>query len=226
MIMMVVNLAAYPLAVGALERKGRNAANRQLSQNAILLLSVSLPSAAGFAYLAPNIAEVFLGQAFRNSAAELMPLVTLGTLLAGIKAYYLDLSFQLGRYTMGQVWVVLVAAILNIVLNLWWIPQFGLMGAAYATVAAYAIGLGLSWQLGRRVFPLPWPRMDAAKIVLATLGMVLTLMPLGSLHGMWALAGQIAWGTLTFGLLFWLFDVGGIRALVSGLFAHIRGYRL
>jgi O-antigen/teichoic acid export membrane protein len=216
--MMVVNLAAYPLAVAALEQKGRDAANLQLSQNVVLLLGISLPAAAGFALLAPNIAEVFLGKAFRDAATDLIPWVTLGALLSGIKSYHFDLSFQLGRYTMGQVWVALAAAAVNVVLNLWWIPVFGFIGAAYATVAAYVVGIILSIFVGRRVFALPWPTGDTCKLVLATSGMILGLLPIYNLRGGWELAGQVSWGMVVFGILLWLMDVGGMRGHGSRIF--------
>ena len=55
MFMMVVNLAAYPLAVRAFEQKGTEAAQEQLSQNATALLAIGLPATTGFALLSPNI---------------------------------------------------------------------------------------------------------------------------------------------------------------------------
>jgi O-antigen/teichoic acid export membrane protein len=209
--MMVVNLAAYPLAVSALEKKGKDAASLQLSQNVILLLAISLPAAAGFALLAPNIAEVFLGQSYRDAATGLIPWVILGAFLSGIKSFHFDLSFQLGGYTMGQVWVALAAAVVNVVLNFCWIPVYGLLGAAYATVAAYTVGIVLSIVVGRRIFVLPWPGREALKLALATIGMVLALLPMGNLRGSWQLAAQVIWGSLIFGALLWLLDVGGVR---------------
>lgn len=219
--MMVVNLAAYPLAVNALEQKGKEAASLQLSKNAILLLTISLPAAAGLALLAPNIAEVFLGKAFREAATGLIPWVALGAFLSGIKSFHFDLSFQLGRYTMGQVWVALVAAVVNVALNLWWIPVFGFIGAAYATVVAYAVGIILSLVMGRRVFVLPWPGKEAGKLVFATGVMVLALLPIENLRGGLQLAAQVSWGTVVFGLLLWLLNVGGMRGYLARLIQRV-----
>jgi O-antigen/teichoic acid export membrane protein len=44
----------------------------------------------------------------------------------------------------------------NIALNFAWIPRFGLIGAAYATLAAYAIEALLAAAIGQRVFFMPW----------------------------------------------------------------------
>lgn len=216
-LMMIMNLAAYPLAVRALEQGGGEVARQQLTHNIILLLTIALPCTAGFALLSSNIAFVFLGQAYRNTAISLIPWIALGSLFAGIKAFYFDLSFQLGQHTIGQVWVAIIAAITNVILNLVWIPHFGLVGAAYATVIAYGLGLFLSYAFGRSIFKLPLPLWDAAKIALATLGMTLALVPIVSLRGAWILAGQVAWGSVVFGFLLWFFDVDGIRLTISKL---------
>jgi Na+-driven multidrug efflux pump len=44
------------------------------------------------------------------------------------------------------------AALLNLILNFWWIPIWGIVGSAYATFAAYFLALVLSVILGRRIF--------------------------------------------------------------------------
>ncbi len=49
-----------------------------------------------------------------------------------------------------------VALATNIVLNLAWIPQFGIAGAAYATLAAYAVEAGLAAVVAQRVNRLPF----------------------------------------------------------------------
>jgi O-antigen/teichoic acid export membrane protein len=57
-----------------------------------------------------------------------------------------------------------VAALLNVVLNVTLIPSFGMMGAAVATIGAYAaLFLGMAWK-AQRVFPVPyqWRRVATA----------------------------------------------------------------
>lgn len=212
MLLMIINLAAYPLAVRALEQGGKICADKQLSENGTILLAIAIPTTVGFALLSPNIAEIFLGHSFSSAAANLMPWVALATLLAGLKAYYFDISFQLSRNTMKQIWAVLIAAIVNVLLNIWWIPVIGIMGAAYSTVIAYAVGLVCSILIGRQVYVLPWPRKGIFKVVVATVGMVLILLPVRHYHGNWALAGQVSLGMAAFGLVIALLDFEGVRS--------------
>ena len=211
LLMMVVNLAAYPLAVRALEQKGPEAAQRQLRQNATLLLAVALPAAVGLAVLAPNVTAVFLGTSFQEGTVPLLSWVSLASLLSGIRAYHFDLAFQLGRYTLGQLWVVAAAAVLNLVLNLWWIPRLGVLGAAYATFAAYFLALLLSVVLGRRVLPMPIPYRDGLKIALASLLMGLLLWPSLKYQGAYALVTQVTVGAVAYAVLVWFLNVGGYR---------------
>lgn len=224
LLLMVVNLAAYPLAVHAFERSGAGAAERQLAQNFVLLLAVGLPATVGFGLLAPNLAGVLVGSAFSGAAAGLMPWIAAATLLAGLKAYYVDLSFQLSKKTRLQVLVALAAAVTNLLLNLWLIPRFGLYGAAYATLAAYAAALVGGWWLGNRTFPLPLPLAETAKVAAATLVMALALLPTRPLTGAPALALQVGLGAAVYLAALLLLNVSGSRRHMARLFGRVKAY--
>lgn len=225
-LMMVVNLAAYPLAVRALEERGEGAAREQLVRNGSLLMAISIPAVVGLIMLAPNITGVFLGSAFQDAAVGLMPWIATGALLAGFKSFHLDLSFQLGRRTIKQVWVVLTAAVVNVALNFWWIPLFGIYGSAYSTVVAYIIAMGHSWLLGRKIFPVPVPLRPAGKIVLATSGMAAALLPFVEGTGVWQLSFQILWGVLVYGALLAALNLESLREHWPATLRKRWGYRL
>ncbi len=48
------------------------------------------------------------------------------------------------------------AAVVNIGLNLIWIPQYGILGAAYATIAAYVTSFILVLFFVNKYYPMPW----------------------------------------------------------------------
>lgn len=170
-VMMVVNLAAYPLAVSSLEQHGVQAAQVQLSRNIWLLLAVAVPLAMTLVFFAPQISLVLDSQ-FHRSASTVIPWIAIAVFLAGIRSYHFDLAFQLGRYTLGQLWVTGVGAATNIMLNVMWIPRWGIQGAAWATLAAYAIALVASTVLGRKVFPVPVNWKGILQVAAATLAML------------------------------------------------------
>lgn len=210
-LMMFVNLAAYPLAVRAFEQDGVEAARGQLRQNAVLLFSVALPASVGAVILAPNIGGLFLGEAFRSQAIPLIPWVAVASLISGIRAYYFDLAFQLGRHTLVQVFVIGFAALLNVILNILFIPVFGIVGAAYATVLAYVSSMILSAIAGRKYFPLPLPLLEMLKILIASFCMALFLWPLRGVTGLLGFSAQIIMSAVVYAIMVVVLNVANTR---------------
>lgn len=198
MLLMIVNLAAYPLAVRALERQGVEAACEQLRHNFTLLVGIGVPAATGMAIIAPNVTMLLLGTSFQDAAAQIVPWIAFAALLAGIKAFYVDLAFQLGQRTIGQVWVMFAAATTNVLLNVAWIPSFGIEGAVFATVVSYVIALAIGWWLARRVFPLPAPSGATLRVLAATVAMAIAIAPMRAWEGAWALAAQVSLGAAVY----------------------------
>lgn len=197
-LMTTINAAAFPLAVRALASGGVGAARRQLEENLPLLLAVTLPASAGLALVAPNVASVFLGGSFQEGASQLIPWVALGVALSGLRAYYFDQAFQLGKRTIGQVYVLGAAAVLNVVMNLLWIPRYGFMGAAYTTAITYFIALLLAAIMGRKSFPLPLPARELLKVIAASAIMAVLVWQLAPMRGITALVTQVLVGFVTY----------------------------
>lgn len=167
LLMMVINLAMFPLAVRAWEEQGPEAAKEQMRNNASMLMAVGLPCVVGMSILAPGISHSFFGEQYRDAAIDIIPLIAVGAFLAGLKAYHFDAAFQFVHKTIYQVWIVLFVAVLNIGLNVVAIPKWGINGSAGASVAAYAVSIGLTAWLGRRHFALPFPPKACLQVAVA-----------------------------------------------------------
>lgn len=217
LLMMVVNLAAFPLAMQALEDHGIEAVHEQLKENIIMLLAIALPAATGFILCAPNIAAVVLGEQFRETAISVIPWIVLASFIAGMKSYYIDFSFHLAKNTLAHMWIVGITAIINIVLNVWWIPSLGVLGAAYATVVAYTGGAILSWIVGHRVFPIPMIPKEAWKILLCTVAMGISIWPLLSFRGLVTLIGQVVIGGSVYAVLFVVLNIAQSKTILLDL---------
>ena len=211
-LMMVVNLAAFPLAVRALEQHGWEAAKLQLRHHAVLLVALALPATVGMALLARNIGLVFFGAAFREDAARLMPVLAAGLCLSGLKGYYFDAGLQLAKRTTRLVVVTLLAAVANIALNLLLIPRLGALGAAWATLGAYVVAFSASFIATMNVVKLPLPWVQWSKVLVATASMSAVLVPLRGYHGPVALAIQVTVGCAVFVLVGGLLDLDGLRS--------------
>lgn len=214
LVMMVVNLAMFPLAVRAFEQHGREAAQDQMRSNASLLLAMGVPCVVGMMLLAPGIANTFLGKEFRLTAAGIIPLIALGAFLAGFKAYHFDAAFQFAHRTIYQVWIVLFVAIVNFALNWIAIPRYGINGAAGASVLAYMISIGLTAWLGRRHFILPFPVRACTQVLLAGALMGLMLYPLRLFRSPGAVVGEIVAGAMLYGFILIASNFLGLRKQV------------
>src|SRR5262249_27244001 len=146
-LLMIVNLAAFPITVRAVDARGHQGAAMEIRTHGNLLLLLALPATVGLAVLAPNVATVLVGEQFRAASMRILPVVAVAALLSGLKAYYFDLSYQLGGRTSVQVWTSGAAALTNVLLNVLLIPRYGSIGAAWSTLIAYLVGCIFSWRL-------------------------------------------------------------------------------
>lgn len=211
LLMMAVHLASFPVAVRAWEQGGPEAARERMRVNGALLLALGVPCVVGLTVLAPGIAHTFLGRSFREAAAGIMPLVALGTFLAGLKGFHFDAAFQFAHRTVSQVWIVLAAAVVNVALNVVAIPRWGINGAAGASVVAFALAIGLTIALGRRHVSLPIPLGNCGAVLLAAGVMGCLLYPLRGQLGAAAVAAQVAGGAALYGVVLLACDFMGVR---------------
>jgi O-antigen/teichoic acid export membrane protein len=124
--------------------------------------------------------ELLTVMTYRNpdfrAAAPVIPVIAFAYLLHGL---FLLTSIGIGVERRARYYpaVTAAAATVNIALNLLLVPHFGMMGAAWATVAAYAVMAGAGAVTSHRLFPIPfpWPRL-LGLLVLATVLTVLSLL--------------------------------------------------
>ena len=114
--------------------------------------------------LSPWLVDVLATDDFAESSRVVGPLAFSTVAYAA----YIVVAIGVGRARRTQFnWVVTAAAALvNVALNLALIPPYGMMGAAVATVAAYAtMAVGMAWW-SQRIYPVPyqWRRVGIAAL--------------------------------------------------------------
>jgi O-antigen/teichoic acid export membrane protein len=210
-LLMAIFIATYPFITRALENDGVYQARVALTHYLHLLLAVSIPACVGFALLAPNISHVVLGKEFWTTATELIPWISMIAFLTGIRTYYFDLSFQLGKNTKKLIWVSVVVATISIGLNCVLIPYFGHMAVIYTGLVTTTLGCVASWFIGQSVFPLPVFSWEVVKIFSASCGMSIVLWPMRHWIGIEFLLLQILVGVLSYAFLGFLFNIADCR---------------
>lgn len=208
-------LAAFPLLVQDIDTKHSQKMVSGLAHYSTVLLAASVPILVIFVVLAANISGVVFGLPFRDTATQLIPIIACGIFVGAFKIHFFDVVFQLGQKTLQQIWPALLTATMNVVLNLLWIPSYGIAGAAYATLAAFLLGCMASAAMAWRVIPLKLPTADFLKIGSAGVCMYLLLLGVQSFSGWLALILQIFAGLALYAVLILVLNVAEVKQSLS-----------
>lgn len=202
-------LAWFPRLVSSWENgvdQYRDQLARYLRLSAALMPAVTV----GFVWVCSDLAHLLLGKAFSSDAARVMPWLALAALCGGIRTYMTDIPLHLHKRLDIQGGIVAVCGVCGMGLNVILLPRYGILGAAWSSVAANAVGVALGVFQVRRMGGMPWPWRDLAISLLGVLVMsaVLYGMPEGSLLRMLA---RIVAGVLVFGCVALVADLAGGR---------------
>ena len=214
--------AGGPALVMALERGGRRQLVAAAREQASTLVLIGLPAAVGVALVARPLSEFMIGEDLREAAILVTPWIALSAFLSGVTVYYFHQAFTLGRRTGWLLAAMSVPAISNVLLNIILIPSFGVLGAAWATAASFAIGLVASWAMGRRILPLPTPWSTLGQCALCCGVMALAVWFLPPIGGFHELMLDASVGATVYGVCAFALNAGGVRELAQRLFRAIQ----
>jgi O-antigen/teichoic acid export membrane protein len=167
----VVILAGDPLVMNAYARGGAKEAAPHLRQVVNAMLALMLPALVGLILAGPLLVTILVGEAYRATALELLPWLSLSMFVGGLTLYP-TFSFKLTDRTDTLLIVTAASAAANLALNLVLIPRYGPLGAALSSLGAYVLRLTLLFVMGNRLLSVPLPDW---RIVLATLAATLAM---------------------------------------------------
>jgi O-antigen/teichoic acid export membrane protein len=211
----VLFLAGFPPLANAFEQLGEDTARDHMRSLGRSLIVVGLPVAVGFMAVSADINHVVLGESFRGDTTRIMWIMALATWLSGFRSFYLDAVFLLHKVTGYAATVALTMMAVNIGLNLVFLRIYGILGAACATLAAFAVGATLSFFLGRRMMRLHALRGDFLKTAAAAGFMAAIVLSLPGSHGVPLLIAKIGLGAISYVFAAWLLNIAGIRSWIS-----------
>jgi O-antigen/teichoic acid export membrane protein len=172
---MVLLLTAFRTAwpAFAYSIKSDDEAKRTYAWVLTYLVVLSTWVATALTLLSPWLVAWLTAPKFESASRVVGPLAFAAVSFGG----FMVISIGIGRARRTQFnWVITgLAAAVNVTLNLTLIPPYGMMGAAIATVAAYAVMfVGMAWW-AQRIYPCPyqWRRVvtaAASGIALVCLG--------------------------------------------------------
>jgi O-antigen/teichoic acid export membrane protein len=215
-----IGSSAYSMVVRAVEFHSPESARAQLAENFIVLIGSIVPGAAGIIALSHNLTHLMVGAAYWQSAIDLVPWLSAAAIFYSVRAFYVDTAFQLAHHNSPLIWTMLGTVAVNVVLDFQLIPVFGELGAAIGSCIALFVGLVVGAVASRRVFRLPVPLADTAKVLASTAIMFSVLRELSGYSGAMALAGQIIMGLLIYAAGIIALNVLGVRDWLGGRFAR------
>jgi O-antigen/teichoic acid export membrane protein len=86
---------------------------------------------------------------------HIVPILAMASVFLGIY-YNLSIWYKLTNNNWIGARITLTGAAITILLNIWWIPDFGYTGSAWATFACYAYMMVASYWMGQRYYPVPY----------------------------------------------------------------------
>ena len=210
-IMNILFLAAFPVIVRVFEAAQHENTRIRLHSLGSRLVGLGLPAAIGVGFLASDISDFIFGNDYRQDAAMIMPWLAAAIFVGAFKSYFLDVVFQLRHATKYLVYIAMLMATVNIVLNFFLLPRYGVIAAAWATLASFTTGALASWILGKSLFTLPGLGNVYCRSAIASAAMMVVLYFLPSSSGLFWLLAKFAVGLVTYAVMAWVLDVAGCR---------------
>ncbi len=111
--------------------------------------------------------QLFIGEEFR-SGLHVVPVLLLGNLFLGV---YVNLSiwYKLTDRTLTGALVSVAGALLTVLLNVAFIPEYGFVASAWATLACYFSMAVVSYFLGQKYYPVQYDLRSFFKYLLVSL---------------------------------------------------------
>jgi len=131
------------------QRLGNPSAADEMKRTSTWLVYVQAWIGLGIALLVPEAAVLVLAPSF-HQAVGVVPWVVLGFFMVALYHLWVNLLFFRKRTALVPV-ATLIAAFVNLVLNLTLIPRVGYIGAAYTTAISYAVLAALTGLMTKHV---------------------------------------------------------------------------
>ena len=156
-VVMVMFIQAYRYAVEPfIFKKSRESDDRRTNAVTTLYFTIfSLLIFLGVTFYLDDLFKYLVSPLYYEGL-RVVPVVMLGEFLYGL---YFNLSFwyKLNDQTYWGTWFTVIGCVITISIIVWGVPQYGYIACAWATVACNAVMLLLSYFIGRKRYPVPYP---------------------------------------------------------------------
>lgn len=160
------------------------------------------------AFFSKIVIEVFFEPEY-YSAINIVSIVALGSMIS-IVGSLLNLSVYQEKKTLQMMYIQIIGALLNIVLNYFFIKEYGAVGAAWATALSFTVIFIIKYSYALKTYfiQFEWKKITLYGIVFLTLFFVMKTIDVGTHYEL------IIKGIISFALGWYLYQTN-IRALMK-----------
>lgn len=214
-----VGQAIMPMYMEMWHQKGRDETAAFISRSLRTYCLLAAPVVAGVAAVGPELIRALASDKYA-SAVAVLPWVIGGMVFDGMSAM-VGAGLFIHRKTTAIVGIIMSCAALNIGLNFVFIPPLGVVGAAMATLVAYAAMAVAMATIGHRLLAvrLPWASLARSSAASAIMFAAVYFVYPG--HRLLTVAIRTVLGALVYAVMIVVFDRDA-RELARKLLAQLR----
>ena len=217
-----VGQAIMPIYMRMWDQKGVEETSTFIARSLRSYVALGLPAIAGLWAVGPELLTS-LASAKYAAAAGVIPWIVGGMVMDGANSM-VGAGLFLHRKTRIIMAIVLSCAVLNLVLNLLFVPRIGIHGAAIATLISYSCTASALAIAGRHLLPVAMPWGTLARAGIASAIMYGTLLFVVPGRGMVTVGARIAVGGAIYATIMILID-GEMREVARRALAKLRRQR-
>ncbi len=214
-----VGQAIMPIYMQMWEQKGADETAAFINQSLRTYCLFAVPVVAGVAAVGPELLQVLASEKYARAAAVL-PWVIGGMVVEGVSGM-VGAGLFIHRRVAIIVSIIMSCAVLNVGLNVAIIPMLGVVGAAIATLVAYAALVVAMTLVGRRLLAVRLPWGSLVRSMAASALMFLAVYPVYPGHGLLTVVARTALGALIYLVAILAIDKDA-RQLARGVWARFR----
>lgn len=205
-IVLITSVAStvMPVYLRLFEQEGQAATRVFLAQVLHFYLLVAVPVVIALVVVGEPLVALVASAKYAPGAA-VIPWVIGGMALEGLLPV-VGAALYIHKRSKVILNIVVVAAVVNILANLVLVPAYGILGAAWATFASYALMLALALWFGRGSLRLSVPWLALARFVGSAVLMAWVVAQLDLASPVINLVAQVMLGVVIYGLLMVMLD--------------------
>jgi O-antigen/teichoic acid export membrane protein len=212
-------MAVFPIYTKLWEAEGRKETEKFLSQLLKYYLCIAILVLFGISLLSEELITILATKKY-SSASQIIPLVAGSILIYGV-SHIIGAGFHLMKQTKKIALYTVIVACLNFILNLYLIPKYNIMGAAYSTVASYILLTILIAINSNKLLKVAWPIQDIIFYIFFSIISMMVLNQINIENKFLNLFSKSLIGLLTYSIFIIIYDKKIKRLFFSYIYSAV-----